>query len=53
MERGYVDFAWLYRFTLGQASFVDRAKKNLRFKRPYSHEVDRSTGRRSADGLSR
>jgi hypothetical protein len=44
MDRGYVDFARLYRFTLGQASFVVRAKKNLRFKRRYSHEVDRSTG---------
>src|SRR5215213_9426491 len=44
MDRGYVDFARLYRLTLGQASFVVRAKKNLRFKRRYSHEVDRSTG---------
>jgi hypothetical protein len=44
MDRGYVDFARLYRFTLDQASFVVRAKKNLRFKRRYSHEVDRSTG---------
>ena len=44
MDRGYVDFARLYRFTLGQASFVVRAKKNLRFQRRYSHEVDRSTG---------
>jgi hypothetical protein len=44
MDRGYVDFARLYRFTLAQASFVVRAKKNLRFKRRYSHEVDRSTG---------
>ena len=44
MDRGYVDFARLYRFTLAQTSFVVRAKKNLRFKRRYSHEVDRSTG---------
>ncbi len=44
MDRGYVDFARLYRFTLGQASFVVRAKKNLRFQRRYSHEVDCSTG---------
>jgi hypothetical protein len=44
MDRGYVDFARLYRFTLGQASFVVRAKKNLRFQRRYSHKVDRSTG---------
>lgn len=33
MDRGYVDFARLYNFTLAQASFVVRAKKNLRFKR--------------------
>ena len=44
MDRGYVDFARLYNFTLGQASFVVRAKKNLRFKRRYSRAVDRSTG---------
>jgi hypothetical protein len=44
MDRGYVDFARLYNFTLAQASFVVRAKKNLRCKRRYSREVDRSTG---------
>ena len=44
MDRGYVDFARLYRFTRAQASFVVRAKKNLRFQRRYSHDVDRSTG---------
>jgi IS4 transposase len=44
MDRGYVDFARLHNFTLAQASFVIRAKKNLRFKRRYSRDVDRSTG---------
>jgi IS4 transposase len=44
MDRGYVDFARLHRFTRAQASFVVRAKKNLRFQRRYSHKVDRSTG---------
>jgi transposase len=44
MDRGYVDFARLYNFTLAQASFVVRAKKNLRFKRRYSRAVDRTTG---------
>jgi hypothetical protein len=44
MDRGYVDFARLHRFTRAQASFVVRAKKNLRFQRRYSREVDRSTG---------
>lgn len=44
MDRGYVDFARLYGFTLAKASFIVRAKKNLRFQRRYSREVDRSTG---------
>ncbi len=44
MDQGYVDFARLYKFTLAQASFVVRAKKNLRFKRRYSRAVDRTTG---------
>ena len=44
MDRGYVDFARLYNFTLAQATFVVRAKKNLRFKRRYSRTVDRTTG---------
>ena len=38
MDRGYVDFARLYNFTLAQASFVVRAKKNLRFQRRYSQD---------------
>jgi hypothetical protein len=44
MDRGYVDFARLYNFTLAQASFVVRAKKNLRFRRRYSRAIDRTTG---------
>lgn len=44
MDRGYVDFARLYNFTLAQATFVVRAKKNLRFKRRSSRAVDRTTG---------
>jgi hypothetical protein len=44
MDRGYVDFARLYIFPRAQASFVVRAKKNLQFRRRYSHPVDRSTG---------
>lgn len=47
MDRGYVDFARLYRFTEAGASFVIRAKTNLRVARVYSHAVDRTTGRRS------
>lgn len=44
MDRGYVDFHRLHVWTQFQASFVVRAKKNLRFRRRYSHPVDRSTG---------
>lgn len=44
MDRGYVDFARLHVFTQFGASFVIRAKRNLRFQRRYSHPVDKSTG---------
>jgi IS4 transposase len=44
LDRGYVDFARLYRLHEAQAGFVIRARKNLRFLRRYSHPVDRSTG---------
>ena len=47
MDRGYVDFARLHRFTDAGAFFVIRAKKNLRVARVYSHPVDRETGLRS------
>jgi len=44
MDRGYIDFERLHRFTLCQATFVTRAKKNLVSRRLYSHPVDRATG---------
>lgn len=44
MDRGYTNFARLHRFTRAHASFIIRAKRDLRFKRRYSHPVDRSTG---------
>ena len=31
MDRGYIDFERLYRFTCGAAFFVVRAKRNLDF----------------------
>ena len=43
-DRGYVDFARLYRITLLSAYFVVRAKSNLQFRRLYSQNADRSTG---------
>jgi hypothetical protein len=44
MDRGYLDFERLYRFTLGSAFFVTRTKKNVLLQRRYSHPVDKSTG---------
>ncbi len=44
MDRGYLDFARLYRWTLAGAFFVTRARKNFRFRRVISHEVDKTTG---------
>jgi hypothetical protein len=47
MDRGYVDFERLYRFTLGSAFFVVRTKSNVLLQRRYSHPVDKTTGVRS------
>ena len=44
MDRGYLDFARLYRLHPAQAFLVTRAKSNTRFRRVYSAAVDRSTG---------
>jgi hypothetical protein len=44
MDRAYIDFERLYRFTLGSAFFVTRTKKNILLQRRYSHSVDKSTG---------
>jgi len=47
MDRGYIDFERLYRFTLCSAFFVVRSKENILLQRRYSHPVDRSSGVRS------
>jgi hypothetical protein len=47
MDRGYVDFERLYRFTLSAAFFVVRTKSNVLLQRRYSHPVDKTTGVRS------
>jgi hypothetical protein len=44
MDRGYTDFARLYRLHQSQAFFVIRGKRDLDFQRRYSRPVDRSTG---------
>lgn len=47
MDRAYIHFARLYRFTLAAAFFVVRARENMRYRRRYSRPVDKSTGLRS------
>jgi IS4 transposase len=47
MDRGYVDFARLYRFVLAGAFFVTRAKAGMRINRLESRAVDESVGVRA------
>jgi hypothetical protein len=47
IDRGYLDFERLYRFTLSAAFFVIRTKENVILQRRYSRPVDQSTGVRS------
>ncbi len=44
MDRGYLDFARLYKLHLASAFFVTRARKRFDFQRLYSQPVDRATG---------
>jgi len=44
MDRAYIDFERLYRFTLGSAFFVTRTKKNILLQRRYSHPVGKRDG---------
>jgi hypothetical protein len=46
MDRGYVDFDRLYRFTLAAAFFVTRTKTGIQLRRLESRPVDRTTGLR-------
>jgi len=46
MDRGYLDFERLYVLTQLLAFFVTRFKKNNKFRRIYSHPVDRTDGLR-------
>ena len=47
MDRGYVDFARLHRFTREQAFFIVRGKDNLVYRVVESRPVDKSTGLRA------
>lgn len=44
MDRAYLDFARLYLLHQCLAFFVTRARGNFRFRRLYSHPVDRANG---------
>lgn len=44
MDRAYLDFDRLYRFTIESAFFVVRAKSHVKLRRRYSRPVDRTTG---------
>jgi transposase len=43
MDRGYVDFQRLYQLHQERSFFITRAKSNFKFRRRYSHEVDKSS----------
>jgi hypothetical protein len=47
MDRGYLDFGRLHRFTVCLAFFVIRGKKNLDYTRRSYRRVDKATGLRS------
>jgi hypothetical protein len=47
MDRGYVDFQRLHRFTAAAAYFVTRGKRNLDCTRRARRRVDKTTGLRS------
>jgi transposase len=47
MDRGYIDFGRLHRFTTCSAFFLTRAKRGLDFTRRSRREVDKTTGLRS------
>jgi len=47
LDRGYVDYTRLYKITQHSATFVVRAKSNLKFNRMYSRKHDKSTGVKS------
>lgn len=44
MDRAYNDFLRLYQLHILGAFFVIRVKKNLKYRRVYSHEIDKTAG---------
>jgi Domain of unknown function (DUF4372)/Transposase DDE domain len=51
MDRGYVDFRRIHRFTTCSAYFVTRAKRGLDFTRRSRRRVDKTTGLRSGQTI--
>jgi hypothetical protein len=47
LDRGYLNFSRLFTLHRASAFFVVRSKANVRYRRLYSHPVDKSTGLRS------
>jgi transposase len=46
MDRGYIDFARLFRFQTSMAFFITRAKRKMNFRAQKSRPVDKTTGLR-------
>ena len=46
MDRGYLDFARLYTFTLNLSTFVTRAKSNFDYRRICYHQINNTIGLR-------
>lgn len=44
LDRGYLDYASLFRINQADAYFVTRTKKNMNFTRLYSNKIDKATG---------
>ena len=51
MDRGFIDFARLYRFTQSLAFFVTRAKDNMDYRVRTSRPVDLATGLRADQSI--
>lgn len=47
VDRGYVDFSWLWHIHQSKAFFVTRLKTSIKWTRVISHPVDKSLGLRS------
>jgi hypothetical protein len=43
-DRGYLDYSKLYSVHCAKATFITRLKKNTKYRRVYSQEVDKSSG---------